>query len=219
MTQNVKSKTARENAYHKTRKAIFLGHFPPGHHLKEEPLAEFCGVSRTPMRQALRMLVDEGLVTIGENKRCYVSDVTEAHSEEIFDMMVMLEGYSARLAAEKITDEQIETLRDLHNQMVELVKNEPSNDEAFLVLNSQFHRTIHSASGNNNLIDMIGKIVDYPQTIYLKFGQRSENETSLFQHAAILSALENRDADFSERQMQNHVETIRRQFREIWVNG
>ena len=94
--------TAKQRAYEKIRKSIFSGTFPPGSHLREEELARVCKASRTPVRQAIRMLASEGLVTIGANKRCYVSNVDETHAEEIFDLLAFLEGYSAGLAAERI---------------------------------------------------------------------------------------------------------------------
>ena len=214
-----KAKTAREKAYLKIRKAIFRGKFPPGSHLKEEEIAEYCDVSRTPARQALRMLASEGLVSFGPNKRCYVSDVTETHAEEIFDLLSMLEGYSARLAAKNISREQLAELKQLQAKMSEIATRDSSGDFEFLDLNSRFHRTIHAASGNKTLFDMINRIVDFPQNVYLKFGRSTEHESSVGQHAEIINALERGDLDYAELQMKRHVEHIRREFRHIWTNG
>ena len=220
-TTRKRNKTAREVAYSKIRKAIFRGKFPPGTELPEGHLADFCGVSRTPVRQALRMLADEGIVVCETNKRAIVADAVEAHTEEIFDMLAMLEGYSARLAARNISEDQLRELKVLQEQMDRTVREhefgDREGDQKFLELNSKFHRGIHSASGNTTLYEMINKVVDYPQTIYLKFGKLTENKASVNQHADILDALERRDEEYAEIEMKRHVESIRREFRHFWT--
>eukprot|EP01031_Cornospumella_fuschlensis_P015528 gene15528-18984_t len=99
--------TAKLRTYQTIRKAILSGTFPPGSHLREEELSELCETSRTPVRQAIRRLADEGFVTIGANKRSYVADVDEIHAEEIFDFLACLESYLAGLAALRITPEKL----------------------------------------------------------------------------------------------------------------
>jgi DNA-binding GntR family transcriptional regulator len=209
--------TAKQRAYEKIRKAIFKGSFPPGFHLKEEDLAEYCSASRTPVRQAIRMLASEGLVTIAVNKRCYVSDVSEAHAEEIFDILSFLESYSAGLVAKRITPEALDKLRDIVAEQEALVLKRPDDDRTFLDLNSRFHRTLHRASGNRTLTELIFRIVDFAQSLYLKLGQSTESHSSLRQHKAIVDALAKGDSAHAELMMRVHTESVRREFRELWI--
>jgi DNA-binding GntR family transcriptional regulator len=211
--------TAKQRAYEKIRKSIFSGAFPPGFHLGEEELAEVCKASRTPVRQAIRMLAAEGLVTIGANKRCYVSDVDEAHAEEIFDLLSFLEGYSAGLAAERASDEQVKELREIIDAQRKLVDSRPNDDRAFLELNSRFHRALHGCSGNRTLNDLIARIVDFTQSLYLKLGRSTESKPQVMQHEAIVDAIAKRDRRYAEMMMRVHLESVRREFRELWLNS
>ena len=77
--------TAKDKAYKKIRNAILHGTFPPGFQIKEEEMCDLCDVSRTPARQAIRMLADEGLVTIRENRRSYVTDLTGDEFEQAYE--------------------------------------------------------------------------------------------------------------------------------------
>ena len=104
------------------RNAIFTGKFPPGYQLKEEELAQQLDVSRTPVRQAIRSLADQGLVEIRANRRSYVTDINEVQFEELFDLLSFLESYSAGLAAAKISDEAIARLKELNAGMEETIK-------------------------------------------------------------------------------------------------
>jgi DNA-binding GntR family transcriptional regulator len=209
--------TAKQRAYEKIRKAIFKGSFQPGSHLKEEELAAYCEASRTPVRQAIRMLASEGLVTIGTNKRSYVSDVSETHAEEIFDLLSFLESYSAGLAAKRITPESLDKLRAIVAEQEALVRRRPDDDRAFLELNSRFHRTLHRSCGNRTLTELIFRIVDFAQSLYLKLGQSTESHSSLRQHQAIVDALARRDSAHAELMMRVHTESVRREFRELWL--
>lgn len=211
--------TAKKRAYDKIRKSIFNGSFPPGFHLREEELASVCKASRTPVRQAIRMLAAEGLVTIGSNKRCHVSDVDEAHAEEIFDLLVFLESYSAGLAAERVSDEQLLELREIIRAQRSLVDERPDDDRAFLELNSRFHRTLHECSGNRTLNDLIARIVDFTQSLYLKLGRSTESTPQVLQHEAIVDAIAKRDRSYAELMMRLHLESVRREFRELWLNS
>ncbi|NIB38907.1 GntR family transcriptional regulator [Pseudomaricurvus alkylphenolicus] len=203
--------TAIEIAYSGIRKSIFDGDFPPGFHLREEELAETFEVSRTPVREAMRRLVEEGLVEIRENRRSYVSDVSPQELEDIFDVLSMLESYSVSLAAKRITDEQLEELKGLQDQLESCGE----EDESFIRLNSQFHKALHRISGSKRLYDIIVQLVNFPSTCYLKVGVHTENDTANQQHRNIIDALERRDADWAALQMKMHTETVRQEYRQL----
>lgn len=210
--------TAHERAYERIRARIFSGKFPPGFQLKEEELADLLGVSRTPIRQAIRQLADQGLVTIRSNHRAYVAEVTEAQFEELFDLLSFLESYSAGLAATRITPDEVKQLRDLCDKLERTVREAPKAYQEFLEINDAFHHCIHRASGNQQLYDLICRIIEFPHNLYLKFGQINgeHNPTSVIQHRAIADALARGDREFAALQMRAHAESVRRAFRQLW---
>ncbi|MDE0370922.1 MAG: GntR family transcriptional regulator, partial [Rhodospirillales bacterium] len=157
--------TAKEIAYELIRNSIFSGKFQPGHQLKEEELAGLLNVSRTPVREALRQLADQGLIEIRANRRSYVADVTEAQFEELMDILSFLESYSARRAARRISKEALDELKRINAEIEQAVDDDPQ----FLQLNSKFHRAIHRAAGSHKLYELIDRIIDFHHNLYFKF--------------------------------------------------
>ncbi len=205
--------TAQQAAYSKIRHAILTGVFRPGVQLRQEELAEEFDMSRTAVRFAIQALADDGIVEISDTRRSFVADVTETHAEETFDILAMLEPYSAALASDRASDEDIQELRSLIEEMGKVIE----DDVAFLELNSRFHRKIHSLSGNRALRELIERIVDFPTTLYLKLGQSTESMGAHDDHQRILAAFEKRDSELVAMEMKAHVEYRRREFREQWV--
>lgn len=210
--------TAKEQAYSRIRNTILSGTFPPGFQLKEEELSEFCGVSRTPVRQAIQRLASEGLVTVRENRRSYVTDLTEEEFEQAFDVASMLESYSAGLAADRISEDALQTLRELEERMEKLAEGSVREYRKFLELNMEFHNLIHQASGNRNLYEMIQRVPDIANTILLKTGDMKSMKDAQADHRNIIAALEMRDSDLAELQMKVHVESIRRSMRRLFFS-
>ncbi|MAF47233.1 MAG: GntR family transcriptional regulator [Rhodospirillales bacterium] len=211
--------TASEIAYREVRGDILGAVFPPGHQLKEVDLAERFGVSRTPVRQALRALADDGLVTVRPNGRTYVSEVNRAQFEETFDVVVMLESHSAGLAAQHIGDADIARLEAIEVERVGVASTDRKADHrVFIDLNSEFHRIIHRASNNDKVMDLVMRVVDFPNNIYTKFGQinSSHNPKSLAQHQQIIEALKARDREWTVLEMRAHAESVRRSYRTLW---
>ena len=211
--------TAHERAFEKIRNAIFTGKFPPGYQLKEEELAGVLEISRTPVRQAIRSLADQGLVDIRANRRSYVADVNEAQFEEMFDLLAFLESYSTGLACRDFPRDALARMKDLNAEMEETVA--PKDNERFLALNREFHALIHDNSGSEKVQEMLQRIVQFPHNLYLKFGQIPDwhNEKSVIEHAQIIDALESGDRDYAELQMKAHTESVRRAFRHLWEDG
>ena len=209
---------ANRRAYEKIKAGIFSGRYPLGHQLKEEDLALACGGSRTPVRQAIRRLADEGLVVIRPNKRSHVTEIDEAQFEQMFDLLSFLESYSAGLAALNMSAEDIELLKELNDQMGQLIATDPSANDQFLNLNAKFHHTIHRASGNGKLLEILEKVVNYPHNLFLKFGQinADHNPRSIDEHRDVVEAIEKGDKDYAALAMRVHTEAVRRSFRELW---
>jgi DNA-binding GntR family transcriptional regulator len=186
--------------------------------LREEELSELCQTSRTPVRQAIRRLADEGLVAIAANKRSYVADVDETHAEEIFDLLAFLESYLAGLAALRITTEKLAELESVLNLQKQLIANHPADDQRFLELNIQFHRLIHQAGGSPILLEIASRVENFTQSLYLKHGRATENAGSVVQHEQLFDALESGDKIRSELLMRLHIESVRKECREIWLD-
>ena len=208
--------TANKLAFDKIRNAIFGGKFPPGYQLKEEELAKRFDVSRTPIRQAIRSLADQGLVEIRSNRRSYVTEINEAQFEQQFDLLAFLESYSAGLSAERISKQNIERLRELNAGMQETIETE--DNKRFLELNAEFHQIIHENSGSNKVLELLHRIIQFPHNLYLKFGQIPDwhNAESVVEHEQIIDALESGDRSFAEIRMRAHTESVRTAFRELW---
>ncbi len=206
--------TAKEVAYELIRNSIFSGKFQPGHQLKEEELAGLLNVSRTPVREALRQLADQGIIEIRANRRSYVADVSETQFEELMDILSFLESYSAAKAASRISKEGIDELKRINAEIERAV----DDDQSFLNLNSRFHRAIHRAAGSQKLFELIDRIIDFHHNLYFKFGQipARHNPLSVTEHQIIIEALEDGDADYAALMMKAHNESVRRAFRQYW---
>jgi DNA-binding GntR family transcriptional regulator len=209
--------TARTQAYEMLKTSIMDGRVKPGAHLREEHLAEEYGVSRTPIRQAIRQLADEGLVEIGENKRSHVMDVSPAQLEQMFDVQALLESYSAGLAAARMTDEMLDRIRAAQDQLEANYRAQKSEDDRmYLEDNSRFHRAIHACNGNPKLFHIVDKVVDTSYAVFIKIGRVTESETAIDYHHRIISALETRDSEMAQLYMRTHVETVRRLYRALF---
>ena len=207
---------AHERAYARIRNAIFTAKFAPGSQLKEDELARQLGISRTPVRQAMRLLADQGLVEVRANRRSYVADMTEGQFEEIFDLLAFLEPYSTGLAARRIDANAIAKLKALNQAMAETVTT--ADNRKFLELNAEFHNAIHEHSADSKAHEFLMRIITFPHNLYLKFGQipDSHNPSSIVEHNLIITALESGDPDFASLQMKAHVESVRLAFRQLW---
>ncbi|MBT4940306.1 MAG: GntR family transcriptional regulator [Rhodospirillaceae bacterium] len=213
--------TAKQTAYLAIKHEILDGQFPPGHLLIEPELAEHCGVSRTPVREALRDLADEGLVQLRANRRAVVPIVTETRFEEVFDIMAMLESYSTGLAATRIEHKTIAEIEDINDRLEYCMNNNRADGyQEFLELNSQFHKKIHAAAENDTLLDVLLRVIDFPTSVCLKFGQINWDGSSNVaqEHRDIITSLKTGDQDLAALNMKKHIETVRRSFRALWEN-
>jgi len=208
--------TAKQQAYERIRNSIFSGSFQPGYQLKEEALAENLGISRTPVREAIRLLADEGLIDIKPNRRSYVADITETQFEEVFDLLAFLESYSAGLASAHIPQSGLDKLRKLNDAMANTAA--PADNREFLELNSEFHQTIHQYSESHKVHELLMRIMEFPHNLFLKFNQIPDwhNSRSVIEHGLIIDALASGDKNFATVQMRAHIESVRHAFRNLW---
>ncbi|WP_028998865.1 GntR family transcriptional regulator [Azohydromonas australica] len=196
-----------DKAYEVLRQRLVGGHYKPGTQLKEEPLAREFGISRTPVRTALKRLVDDGLATADAGQGIHVAQWSEWDIEETFQLRMLLEPYAASLAAERGGDEMLARLKASNEQMAQAI--EDGGEDAIARIqdaNRTFHRTLLDASGSPRLRSMLETMIDMPiivRSFYLY--TRAELEQSLHHHQDLTLAAEARDGELARQVMQLHL--------------
>jgi DNA-binding GntR family transcriptional regulator len=186
------------------RERIFAGELMPGTFLDEVRLAEQMNISRTPLREALKVLTAEGLVRHEPRRGCFVNEVTEQDLDEIFPVIALLEGRCAFEAAGNATDAEIEALQKLHDKLQRHAKAKRINE--YYATNFAIHEAIIALAGNRWLAHVIGdlrKIVKLARLQQLHAPGRLEQ--SLSEHLAVFAALKARDAEGAEAAMRTHL--------------
>ena len=199
------------------REQIFAGSLLPGSWLDELALAQQLGISRTPLREALKVLAAEGLVRHEPRRGSFVSEVTEQDLDEIFPVIALLEGRSAFEAARKATDADLVALDTLHDRLQKHAKAKRINE--YYETNFAIHEAIILLANNKWLGQVIGdlrKIVKLARLQQLHAPGRLEQ--SLSEHMAVFAALKARDADGAEAAMRTHLTRQRVALRDLARN-
>ena len=182
---------------------ILTGALPPGERLLVEDVAERFGVSKIPVREALKALEADGWVTSQPRRGTYVRELSASELDEIFEMRRLLEPYSVRQAALRRTDAQLETLAQLLAQI------ETALQAADVVGLTQANRRIHSvmadAAGNSLLCESIVKLELQLQRYFVAVNWQHRRE-SIDQHLHIYEALRDRNAELAERLTLEHLD-------------
>jgi DNA-binding GntR family transcriptional regulator len=198
---------AVDRVYASLRGGILDGSYPQGVRLGEVELAEALGVSRTPVREALRRLGSEGLVETLPNKGARVRTWSPGELDAIEDLRALLEGHAAALAARAVTDSELAVMRRLVEQMEAATgPGVPPDFDLITELNNQFHAGVTAASGNPLLPGVIGQLIHLP-IVVRTFRQYSPDRLreSMRQHREILDALASHDAVWAESAMRAHI--------------
>lgn len=198
-------KPLRELVLEAIREAIINGTLQPRERLMEIQLAEELGVSRTPIREALRKLELEGFIVMVPRKGAYVADLTFKDIADVFEIRAALEGLAAGLAAERITDEELEVLE---RSLVEKGEAIAAHDLEHLVeVDTRFHETMYKASRNERLRTIISNLREQIQRFRAtSLSYPGRNKDSLDEHRAILEAIEARDVQLARQLAQDHIE-------------
>lgn len=198
----------RTKIYHRLKNAILDGVYKPGESLIEMKLAKELGVSRTPIREAIRQLELEGLVSSIPNKGVIVEGVSPQDVQDIYTIRRTIEGLAARWAAEKISDEQLKELRDTLDLME--FYTEKGNVEKLSELDSRFHDVIFQASNSRPLESVLTNFHHFIQRARLVSVKASGRAIhSLKEHQRIYEALAAHDPDAAEKAVINHVGSAR----------
>jgi DNA-binding GntR family transcriptional regulator len=196
------------------RQRIFSHELPPGTWVDEQALATQYGISRTPLREALKVLAAEGLVTLKPRRGCYVTEISERDLDEIFTVMALLEGQCAADTARKASDADLARLQSVHE---ELERAATSKDiDGYFEANQAFHQEIQLIADNRWLTQAITdlrKVIKLSRHHSLFIEGRLEQ--SLAEHRTILEAISSRDAVRSEGTMREHIASGRKALAKI----
>lgn len=190
----------RERVLASLRQDIIAGHLRPGDRLVERELAERFGVSRVPVREAIRALVGEGFVHFESARRTVVRRLTPADVRELFELREALEVYAAGLAAERATDEALADLRDLLERAATATK--AGEAEAITDINTRFHDRIRAMAGNSLLISVMEPVDGRLRWLTR---QNTEWPQLLTEHGELYDAIASGDPERARTHALNHV--------------
>lgn len=198
-------KPLREVVSETMREAIVNGTLKPGERLMEIQLAEELGVSRTPVREAIRKLELEGFVVMIPRRGTYVAGLSIKDINEVFEIRTALDVLAAGLAAERITEEELEQMERL---MVEIGEHIDKGDmEAIITLDSEFHDILYKASRNDRLVGIINNLREQFtrfRSISIAYPGRLKN--TLEEHRQLVEAIAQRNSDVAQQLAREHME-------------
>ncbi|MCX7257774.1 MAG: GntR family transcriptional regulator [Polaromonas sp.] len=185
------------------RQRIFDRELSPGSWIDELKLAEEYGISRTPLREALKVLATEGLVTMKVRRGAYVTEVSDTDLADVYHLLALLESDAAEVVAVKATESQLRELESLHQELEKSV----SNRERFFEINEAFHMRLLEIANNrwrDQMVADLRKVMKLNRhNSLLKSGRLEE---SLAEHRAIMAALMARDAAATAQRMREHFQ-------------
>jgi DNA-binding GntR family transcriptional regulator len=184
------------------RERIVAHTLAPGSWIDEQALTAEWGISRTPLREALKVLAGEGLVTMKLRRGAYVTEVSERDLSEVFHLLSLLESDAAAVVARQASDAEIAELVALHQRLEVTV----DDRDAFFAANEEFHRRLLEIADNrwrNQMVADLRKVMKlYRHHSLFKQGRL---QASLKEHRRIVAALEARDAALAQQLMQQHM--------------
>ena len=189
------------------RQRIFKRELEPGSWIDELKLAEAYGISRTPLREALKVLAAEGLVTMKVRRGAYVTEVSEQDLSDAYHLLSLLEADAAGVVATRATDAQLAELQVLHDELEAAASPGQTNTERFFELNETFHIRLLAIANNRWRDQMVGdlrKVMKLNRHNSLLKNGRIQD--SLAEHRAIMAALLARDAIAATARMSEHFQ-------------
>lgn len=197
-------KPLREVIFNTLREAIIVGELKPGERLMEVQLAEKMGVSRTPVREAIRKLELEGLVEMLPRKGAHVADLSVKDIMDVLEVRSTLDGLASSLSAARITEEEVRELKHVQTQFIGYVEKE--NLQGSIKKDVEFHDIIYRSSRNDKLMQITNNLREQIQrfrVIYIK--DYSSTKELIREHAEIFDAISRRDSDAARQAAQRHI--------------
>lgn len=201
-------KPLREMVYEELKMQILTGKIVPGTRMMEVDLANDIGVSRTPIREAIRKLEKEGLVTIEPRRGAYASQISTEDMVEILEVRQNMEGLAAFFAASRMSDEQMAALKEVSKLYNDAVQS--GDMQEMIKHDTKFHRIIVESCNNKVLVQMIEQLQELVlrfRYIYYDNFRRAENMPD--EHFAILNAIETGDAEAARAAADVHIDRLK----------
>lgn len=200
------AKSLAEQAYEQIRRKIVTLQLAPGSIINEAALGEELGLGRTPIREALRFLAAENLIVIMPRRGVFVSEISVNDLPQLVELRLALEGFCARLAAGRASQEQIDQMID---ELRKLEKVADEDDATLMEIDQHLHEILYEAAGNKFLADVLENLYSLALRLwYLVLPRISgmKEDVSLF--SQLVAHLQVRDADAAEQVMRRHVSSF-----------
>ena len=196
----------RDLVFNTLRQAILKGELKPGERLMEIQLAEKLGVSRTPIREAIRKLELEGLVLMIPRKGAEVAKISHKSLQDVLEVRGALEELATDLACQRITDEELESLRKAEAHFKQVVSS-GGNEMQIAEADEAYHDIIYNASGNKKLVQMINNLREQMYRYRLEYiKDEAKRGTLISEHEKILEAIRLRDIIRAKALMKEHID-------------
>ena len=203
MNSRLASRPLYEEVAERLRQRIFAGDLAAGAWIDEAEITALYGISRTPLREAIKVLAAEGIITMRPRRGAYVTEVDEQELREVFELMTLLESDAAGVVAAKASAAQLDALQNLHQSLAANI----GDREAFFKLNEQFHITLLNAANNRwraQTVADLRKVMKLAR--HNSLFKTGRVEQSLKEHGAIVAALVARDSVAASAAMRFHME-------------
>lgn len=195
-----------QKVYRIIKRDIIRGRLASNTRLFEEKIAEQMEISRTPVREALRLLSAEGFVTLIPNYGIVVNQVSLQDLEEVLNIRLQLESYASYLAVSKVTDKDVVDLGNIIGQMEDAVTSKDAL--TYSDLNSKFHKSIIKLSENKKLCEICDNLYEQSEHWIKALGVPERLKYSLQEHKEIYHALKNKDEVNAKKSMKNHLKKV-----------
>jgi len=195
----------RDVVFNTLREAILRGDLKPGERLMEIQLASQLGVSRTPIREAIRMLEQEGLAVTMPRKGAEVAKMTLKGMEDVLEIRAALDELACQLACERMTEEQLSRLED--KKVIFEKSLQTANVKVIAEADVNFHDVIYEATGNPKLVNMLNNLREQIYRYRIEYLKNADNYPILInEHEAIYQSLRNRNKEDAKAAIAIHVE-------------
>ena len=196
----------RDEVFNTLRERILKGVYKPGERLMEIHLADQLGVSRTPIREAIRMLELEGLVKMVPRKGAQVAKISKEDLQDVLEVRKALDTLSVKLACERITEDEIKLLNNAEKEFEKALASKDVREIA--EADVAFHDVIHAATKNGRLKSMISNLAERIYRYRFEYikQQSDGGQTLMFEHREIMKCIENRDVESAVKATEIHID-------------
>ena len=205
MVRNIKYENLTEQVYKVLLDMVINGELKPDERIVEESISKKLRISRTTLKRAINILIGEGIVEERPKKGCYLKSYSKKEILDIYYVREVIEGLSARIAAEIIKPHELKELKEIIKKSEEYLEQNDIN--SYNTMNTKFHELLTKISKNKMIISILGKYNII--RISLKIGETKVSKKSIEEHKSIIKAIESADGDMAEKIIRNHIRFAR----------